>query len=125
MIGFEPMPSQEQRIANAITTDDLWKLMRRRVPPLVSEYFRGGADAETTLRANVRAFQQAMTTAHGALKFESLDLSTTVVGHNLVIPWFIAPVGSLRALYPIADAVASQVAGEFRTEMAQSPLSGT
>jgi len=125
MIEFEPMSNEEQRIANAITTDDLWKLMRRRVPPLVSEYFRGGADAETTLRANVRAFQQAMTTAHGALKFESLDLSTTVVGHSLVIPWFITPVGSLRALYPMADAVASKVAGEFGTVMAQSTLSGT
>ncbi|MEM7030636.1 MAG: alpha-hydroxy acid oxidase [Chloroflexota bacterium] len=119
------MTNQEQRIADTLTTDDLWKLMRRRVPPVVSEYFRGGADAETTLRANVRAFQQSMTTARGALKFETLDLSTTTVGHDLAVPWYIAPVGSLRALYPMADAVASKVAGEFGTVMAQSTLSGT
>ena len=66
------MASQKQKIADALTTADLWKLMRRRVPPIVSEYFRGGADAETTLRGNVRAFQQSLTTAHGALKFPCL-----------------------------------------------------
>jgi len=116
---------QEQQIADAMTTADLWKLMRRRVPPIVSEYFRGGADSETTLRANVRAFQQEMTTAYGALSFPSIDMSTTVIDHQLEVPWFIAPVGSLRLLYPMADAVAARVAGEFGTVMAQSTLSGT
>lgn len=100
-------------------------MMRRRVPPIVSEYFRGGADSETTMRGNVRAFQQALTTAHGALKFADLDMSTTVVGQRLDLPWFISPVGSLRSLYPKADAVASRVAGEFGTVMALSTLSGT
>ena len=108
-----------------MTTADLWKMMRKRVPPIVSEYFRGGADYETTLRSNVRAFQQSMTTAYGALSFPSIDMSTTAVGLSLDVPWFISPVGSLRSLYPMADAVASQVAGEFGTVMAQSTLSGT
>jgi L-lactate dehydrogenase (cytochrome) len=115
----------EQQVADALTTEDLWRLMQRRVPPVVSEYFRGGADAETTLRANVRAFQQSMTTAHGALSFDTLDLRTTVIGHELAVPWFVAPVGSLRMLWPMADAVAAQVAGEFDTVMTQSTLSGT
>jgi isopentenyl diphosphate isomerase/L-lactate dehydrogenase-like FMN-dependent dehydrogenase len=119
------MNRHDRRIADALTTEDLWKLMLKRVPPIVSEYFRGGADAETTLRANVRAFQQSLTTAYGAIKFPALDMSTKVVGQDLDVPWFIAPVGSLRSLYPKADAVASRVAGEFGTVMALSTLSGT
>jgi L-lactate dehydrogenase (cytochrome) len=119
------MSKLDRDIADAMTTADLWKMMRRRVPPIVSEYFRGGADSETTLRGNVRAFQQSVTTAYGALKFDSIDTTTSVVGHDLAIPWFITPVGSLRTLYPMGDAVASQVAGEFGTVMAQSTLSGT
>ena len=115
----------QQRIADAQTTDDLWRLMRRRIPPIVAEYFRGGADAETTLRGNVRAFQQSLTTAYGAQKFAALDTSTVVVGQRLQVPWFISPVGSLRSLYPKADAVASRVAGEFGTVMTLSTLSGT
>ncbi|MEM7734913.1 MAG: alpha-hydroxy acid oxidase [Deinococcota bacterium] len=112
-------------IADALTTDDLWHLAERRVPAIVLEYFRGGADHESTLRANVRAFQQSLTTAKGAQKFADLDLSTSTVGHSLDVPWFIAPVGSLRTLYPLADAVAAKVAGEYGTVMAQSTLSGT
>ncbi|MFT5368083.1 MAG: isopentenyl diphosphate isomerase/L-lactate dehydrogenase-like FMN-dependent dehydrogenase [Candidatus Latescibacterota bacterium] len=119
------MARQNKQITDALTTEDLWTLMRQRVPPIVSEYFRGGADAETTLRGNVRAFQQAMTTAYGALSFPSIDLSTTTVGHSLDVPWYISPVGSLRSLYPMGDAVASQVAGEFGTVMTLSTLSGT
>lgn len=119
------MTRMQQRIADAQTTEDLWRLMRRRVPPIVAEYFRGGADAETTLRGNVRAFQQSLTTAYGAQKFAALDTSAEVVGQRLEVPWFISPVGSLRSLYPKADAVASQVAGEFGTVMALSTLSGT
>ncbi|MDP6038307.1 MAG: alpha-hydroxy acid oxidase, partial [Candidatus Latescibacteria bacterium] len=119
------MSRQNRKIADALTNADLWKLMRRRVPPIVSEYFRGGADYETTLRGNVKAFQQSVTTAYGALKFPSLDMSTTVLGHSLDVPWFICPVGSLRSLYPMGDAVASKVAGEFGTVMTLSTLSGT
>ena len=119
------MTRQQQRIQDAQTTDDLWRLMLRRVPPIVTEYFRGGADAETTLRGNVRAFQQSLTTAYGAQKFASLDTSTEVVGQTLQVPWFISPVGSLRSLYPKADAVASKVAGDFGTVMTLSTLSGT
>lgn len=117
--------SKKKNVEDALTTADLWQLMEKRVPPIVSEYFRGGADYETTLRANVLAFQQSMTTAHGALKFDAVDMTTTAVGHQLAVPWFIAPVGSLRLLYPMADAVAARVAGEYGTVMALSTLSGT
>ena len=54
-----------------------------------------------------------------------MDISTEVVGHSFNVPWYIAPVGSLRALYPMGDAIASQVAGEFGTAMTLSTLSGT
>ena len=63
------MSQRDKQIAECLTTADLWELMMQRVPPIVSEYFRGGADEETTLRGNVRAFQQSMTTAYGALAF--------------------------------------------------------
>lgn len=80
------MSRLDSKIADALTTEDLWKMMLRRVPPIVSEYFRGGADAETTMRANVRAFQQSQTTAYGALKFPKLDMSTSVVGQDTTFP---------------------------------------
>ncbi|MEM9656249.1 MAG: alpha-hydroxy acid oxidase, partial [Actinomycetota bacterium] len=116
---------QERRIADALTTADLWRLADKRIPPIAFEYFRGAADDEITARGNVQAFQQSMVTAKSALRFESVDMSTTAVGFDMAVPWYISPVGSLCTLTPSGDAVASQVAGDFGTVMAQSTLSGT
>lgn len=113
------------RLADAQTTEDLWKLFVRRVPPIVSEYFRGAADGEITLKGNVQAFQQALTTARGAMKFDALDLRTTVANHQLNVPWFVAPIGSLRAVWPKAEALAAEVAAEFGTVVGLSTLTGT
>ena len=41
------------------------------------------------------------------------------------MPFFTAPVGSLRTLWPMGDAVVSQVAGEFGTATTLSTLSMT
>lgn len=114
-----------KRVSEALTTDDLWRLFEQRVPKIVNEYFRGGADDEVTMRESVMSFQQARTTAWGARKFDFLDLSTTVAGHELAVPWFVAPVGSLRSVWPEADSLASRVAGDFGTVMTLSTLSGT
>jgi len=68
---LDALHSQSERcaakqVANAVTTDDLWSLLEKRVPPVASEYFRGGADDEVTLQENVMAFRQSRTTAWGA-----------------------------------------------------------
>ena len=112
-------------LRDALCTEDLWRLMRRRVPPIVAEYFVGGADEEITLKGNVKAFQQTVLNVRGATRFETLDTSTTVLGHELAVPWYISPVGSLRTIYPKGDAVAARVAGRFGTVMGLSTLSGT
>ena len=116
---------RERKIADALTTSDLWELASERIPPIAFEYFRGAADAETTARGNVMAFQQAMTTAYGALKFDAVDTSTTSLGSRMSVPWYVSPVGSLSTLAPAGEAIASAVAGEFGTIMALSTLSGT
>ena len=110
---------------DALCTEDLWRRMRKRVPPIVSEYFVGGADEEITLKGNVKAFQQTVLNVRGATRFETLDTSTTVLGHELAVPWYISPVGSLRTIYPKGEAVAARVAGNFGTVMGLSTLSGT
>tara|TARA_B100000073_G_scaffold346638_1_gene358549 strand:- start:494 stop:1747 length:1254 start_codon:yes stop_codon:yes gene_type:complete len=112
-------------LRDALCTEDLWRQMRKRVPPIVSEYFVGGADEEITLKGNVKAFQQTVLNVRGATRFETLDTSTTVLGHELAVPWYISPVGSLRTIYPKGEAVAARVAGNFGTVMGLSTLSGT
>lgn len=116
---------RERKIRDALTTADLWQLASERIPPIAFEYFRGAADSESTARGNVIAFQQAMTTAYGAVKFDAVDMSTAAIGFDMDVPWYVSPVGSLSTLTPSGEAVASRVAGDFGTVMALSTLSGT
>ena len=116
---------RENEIADALTTADIWQIMLREVPPIAAEYFIGGADELTTLKANVLAFQQTMLAPPGAIKHKTLDTTTNIFGQQLSLPFFVSPVGSLRTLWPMADAVASQVAGDFGTAMTLSTLSQT
>ena len=56
------MPGVSERwareVEKCVTVDHLRQVMEKRVPPIVREYYRGGADNEITLRDNVEAFQR-------------------------------------------------------------------
>ena len=108
---------RENEIADALTTSDIWKIMLKEVPPIAAEYFVGGADELTTLKANVLAFKQVLIAPRGAIKNKHIDTTSKIFGEKLSLPFFISPVGSLRTLWPKADAVASKVAGDFGTAM--------
>ncbi len=114
-----------KKAEDALSIEDLWLLASKRVPPVVFEYFRGGADNEITLRENSIAWQECRTTARGAKRFESVNTKTNFSGIELEVPWTIAPVGSLALLYPKADRVAAKVAKKHGTLMTLSTLSGT
>ena len=116
---------RENEIADALTTSDIWKIMLKEVPPIAAEYFFGGADELTTLKANVLAFKQVLIAPRGAIKNKYIDTTSKIFGEKLSLPFFISPVGSLRTLWPKADAVASKVAGDFGTAMSLSTLSQT
>ena len=116
---------RENEIADALTTSDIWKIMLKEVPPIAAEYFVGGADELTTLKANVLAFKQVLIAPRGAIKNKYIDTTSKIFGGKLSLPFFISPVGSLRTLWPKADAVASRVAGDFGTAMSLSTLSQT
>ena len=98
-------------VKEAPTIDDLGQAMARRVPPVVAEYIRGGADHEQTLRDNVEAFRRVRLNPQYAIRLDSVDMSTTVVGQCISLPVLAAPVGSLRLIWPRGEAVAAKAIG--------------
>jgi isopentenyl diphosphate isomerase/L-lactate dehydrogenase-like FMN-dependent dehydrogenase len=99
--------------------------MQRRVPPVVADYFLGGASDEQTLRDNVEAFKRARFNPSYGVKLGEVDMSTTVLGHKISMPVIAAPVGSLRTLWPRGEAVAAAAAGKAGTICTLSTLTGT
>ncbi len=105
--------------------DDLRRLARRRLPRVVFEYIDGGADAEVTLRANTQAFEDVLLRPRCAVATPGCDLSTTVLGTRLALPFLLAPLGSSRMFYPHAEEAAARAAGDAGTAYILSTLSGT
>ncbi len=104
---------------------DLRRLAQRRLPRVVFDYIDGGAEAEVTLRENMRAFEDITFRPKGAVVTPTCDLRTTVMGAALDLPFLLAPIGSSRMFYPHAEEMAAKVAGQAGTAYILSTLSGT
>ena len=92
---------------------------------MVFDYIDGGADAEVTLRDNVKAYEQLTFRPRGAVAIPSIDLKTTILGAQLELPFILAPVGSTRLFYPNGEVLAARAAGKAGTAYVLSTLSGT
>ena len=107
-----------------VNIEDLRQAARRRLPRSVFDYIDGGADAEVTLRENVRAYEDIAFRPKSAVKIPEVGLSTTVLGTTIALPFILAPVGSSRMFWPRGEEVAAKVAGAAGTIYSLSTLSG-
>jgi len=111
--------------ATVVNIADLRELARRRLPRMVFDYLDGGAETEHTLRENARIFSDVALRPRSAVLVPSVSLRTTVLGHELAVPFLLAPIGSSRMFWPRAEACASAAAGKAGTVYILSTLSGT
>jgi L-lactate dehydrogenase (cytochrome) len=107
-----------------INIEDLRQAAKRRLPRVVFDYIDGGAEAEQTLRANTRAFEEVTLRPRCAVATPVCDLRTTVIGTALSMPLILAPVGSSRLMYPRGEEAAARAAGRAGIVYALSTLSG-
>jgi len=111
-------------LARAVNIADLRLAAKRRLPKVAFDYIDGGADAEVTLRENSRAFEDVAFRPRSAVATRHCDLTTSVLGTKLDLPFMLAPVGSSRMFYPRGEEVAARAAGEAGTGYILSTLSG-
>lgn len=111
-------------MATAVNIADLRLAAKKRLPRVVFDYIDGAADAEVTLRENSRAFEDIAFRPRSAVATTRCDLSTTVLGTALDLPFLLAPVGSSRMFHPRGEEVAAKAAGAAGTTYILSTLSG-
>ena len=83
-----------REVERCVTVDHLRQVMERRVPPIVGEYFRGGADNEITLGDNVEAFRRERFKPRSGVRLQSVELRTEMLGHEIDLPVIAGPIGS-------------------------------
>ena len=112
-------------VERCVTVDHLRQVMEKRVPPIVREYYRGGADDEITLRDNVEAFRRERFKPRSGVRLQSVELRTEILGHEIDLPVIAGPIGSPRMIWPRGEAVAARAVGEAGTICTLSTLTGT
>ena len=119
------VPKWKREVEKCVTIDHLRLVMEKRVPPIVREYYRGGADNEITLRDNVLAFERERFNPRTAVQLDTVAMQTNVLGHEIEMPVIAAPVGSTRMLWPQGEVAAATVARDGGTIYALSTMTGT
>jgi isopentenyl diphosphate isomerase/L-lactate dehydrogenase-like FMN-dependent dehydrogenase len=119
------MTAQPRSLSSSkvVNIEDLRRIAKRRIPRSVFDYLDGGAESEQTLIENCRAYRDVMFRPRGAVAVANCDLSVTVVGHKLSVPFMLAPVGYSRLMHPEGEVAAAGVAGEFGTGYILSTIS--
>src|ERR1700745_2770810 len=107
-----------------LNIEDLTRRAKRRLPRVVFDYIDGGAEDESTLRKNCRAFEAVTFRPHCAVATPVSDLRTTVLGTSVSMPLILAPVGSCRLMFPRGEEAAARSAGEAEIICTLSTLSG-
>lgn len=114
-----------REVERCVTVDHLRQVMEKRVPPIVREYYRGGADNEITLRDNVEAFQRERFKPRSGVQLPSVEMRTEMLGHEIDLPVIAGPIGSPRMIWPRGEAAAAKAVGEAGTICTLSTLTGT
>ncbi|HET7085783.1 MAG TPA: alpha-hydroxy acid oxidase [Rhizomicrobium sp.] len=107
-----------------VNIKDLRRLARARLPDAVFDYLDGAADDEVTLTDSERAFQEVIFKPRFAVAVPACDLSVTVLGHKLDLPFILAPIGYSRLMHPRGELAASKAAGNNGTGYILSTMSG-
>lgn len=97
----------------AVNIADLRRLAQQRLPRVVFDYLDGGAEAEVTLRANCRAFDEINFRPRHAVS-PTCNFRTQVLGSEINFPVLLAPIGYTRLISPegeLAVARAASAAG--------------
>ena len=77
----------------AINIDDLRAAAKRRLPRAIFEFIDGGAQDESTLRANREDFQKWRFRTRTLTDVSTRDQSITLFGQRYASPLILAPTG--------------------------------
>ena len=87
------------RLKHCYNFHDFRELARRRLPGPIFNYIDGAADDEATYRRNTRAFEDCDLVPSILAGVEHADLSVTVLGQKLEMPFYCSPTALQRLFH--------------------------
>ena len=97
----------------AINIEDLRGRARRRLPKVIFEFIDGGAQDETTLRANCEDFQKWRFRTRVLTDVSRRDQSIALLGQRCASPSILAPTGLAGLLSRRGESAAARAAEKY------------
>ncbi|MDG2472081.1 MAG: alpha-hydroxy acid oxidase [Pseudomonadales bacterium] len=111
-----------KRLKNCHNTEDFRALAKQRLPGPVFHYIDGAADDEITYRRNTQAFDDCDLIPNVLAGVESIDMSTTLMGHKMAMPLFLSPTALQRLFHHDGEHAVAAAADKFDTYFGISSL---
>ena len=113
------------RLDRCFSIADLRQLAGARLPAPIFHYLEGGADDEVSLRRNTEAFEDYDLMADILVDVSSIDISTTLLGKRIAVPFILAPTGMSRLFHHEAEPAVARAAARLGTFYSLSTMGTT
>ncbi|MEM8802016.1 MAG: alpha-hydroxy acid oxidase [Pseudomonadota bacterium] len=110
------------RLTDCHNFHDFRRLAQRRLPGPIFNYIDGGADDETTMRANSNAFDQCDLLPSVLTGVSDIDMSVTVMGQKLDMPVYCSPTALQRLFHHQGERAVAAAAETYGTMFGVSSL---
>ena len=113
------------RLQDCQNFHDFRRMARRRLPGPIFNYIDGAADDEVTYRRNTAAFEECDLVPHVLRGVRDVDLSTTVLGQTLQLPFYCSPTALQRLFHHDGERAVAAAAAKHGTMFGVSSLGTT
>ena len=110
------------RLRDCHNFHDFRELARRRLPAPIFDYIDGAADDEVTYRRNTASFERCDLVPKVLRGVASVDLSVTVMGQKLALPFYCSPTALQRLFHYRGEYAVAAAAEKFGTMFGVSSL---
>ncbi len=110
------------RLANCHNFHDFRELAKRRLPGPIFNYIDGAADDEVTYRRNTASFERCDLVPDVLRGVASVDLSVTVMGQKLAVPFYCSPTALQRLFHHQGERAVAAAASKYATMFGVSSL---
>jgi L-lactate dehydrogenase (cytochrome) len=110
------------RLTDCHNFHDFRELAMRRLPGPIFDYIDGAADDELTHRRNSASFERCDLVPNVLRGVEAVDLSVTVMGQKLAMPFYCSPTALQRLFHHQGERAVAAAASRYGTMFGVSSL---
>lgn len=112
----------ERALSRAANIDDLRRIAKKRLPGGIFDYYDGAALDEVTLHRNSASFNDIEYRPRVLRDVSTIDLSTSLFGHNMTMPVMLSPTGFGRIAHSQGELAVARAARNAGLDYSLSTL---